>query len=88
METYIRNEKTITGQLDENLVMVDIEKGNYFSLNTVATRIWELLEAPLTVDDLCKKLTDEYDVSLEQCRTEIENYLSQMQELDLVQRNG
>ena len=60
--------------------------GKYFSLNSVATQIWELLEVPLTVESLCEKLTEEYEISAQQCRIEVEDYLSKMQELDLVHK--
>jgi len=85
MTTFTRNQETISGQIDEELVMVDIERGSYFSLNSVATRIWELLETPLTIEGLCEKLMEEYEVSSEQCRIEVEKHLTKMQELGLVQ---
>ena len=44
---YVRNSKTISGRLHDEMVMMDIEQGKYFSLNPVATRIWDLLESPL-----------------------------------------
>jgi hypothetical protein len=86
METYIRNEETITGQLDSDLVMVDIEKGSYFSLNAVGTRIWELLENPLTVDELCHTLTEEFEVDDDQCHMEVVEYLAEMRKHDLIRK--
>ena len=84
MKTYRRNQETISGQIDDEIVMVDIEKGSYFSLNPVATRIWELLEQPLTLDGLCDQLLTEYDVSAEECRADVAEHLTQMQTLGLV----
>lgn len=84
MKTYRRNQETISGQIDDEIVMVDIEKGSYFSLNPVATRIWELLEQPLTLDSLCDQLLTEYDVLPEQCRTDVTDHLAEMETLGLV----
>ncbi len=84
MTQFIRNNETISGQLNDDLVMVDIEKGSYFSLNAVATRIWELLENPLTSESLCNLLLAEYDVSPDQCRAEVNEYLEKMKGLGLV----
>jgi PqqD family protein of HPr-rel-A system len=86
MTTYIRNRDTIEGQIDDELVMVDIAKGSYFSLNSVATRIWELLEQPLPIDSLCSELLNEYDVSPAQCRADVEEHLTKMQQLGLIQK--
>ena len=63
---YVRNSKTISGRLHDELVMMDLDQGKYFSLNPVATRIWDLLEKPLMADELCMVLIDEYDVEPEQ----------------------
>lgn len=81
---YIRKSKTISGRLHDELVMMDIDQGKYFSLNPVATRIWELLEKPLTVDDLCMILIDEYEVEMDKCILEVEGYLSEMVRLGLI----
>jgi len=81
---YIRNKETITGSLHDHLVMLDIQKGKYFSLNPVGTRIWQLLESPLTIDEICKHLLEEYDVSPEQCKQEVEEHLIEMKNLELV----
>ena len=81
---YIHNNQTISGRLDDELVMMDIEKGKYFALNPVATRIWDLLEQPLSVEELCGSLLDEYDVEPEKCHSEVVKYLDQMEKLGLV----
>lgn len=86
MATFIRNKETVSGQIDDELVMVNIEKGSYFSLNSVATRIWELLENPLTATDLCELLVKEYDVSLSQCKVDIEDHFVKMQQLGLIKK--
>ncbi len=84
MTKFVRNQETISGQIDDDLVMVDIAKGSYFSLNSVATRIWELLEKPLSLDSLCARLVDEYDVTTEQCRADVELHVANMQQLGLI----
>ncbi len=84
MFKYKRNSKTISGRLSDELVMMDIEKGKYFSLNPVATRIWDLLENPLSVDELCGLLMKEYEVEAEQCRTEVGEVISEMVRLGVV----
>jgi PqqD family protein of HPr-rel-A system len=81
---FIRNTNAISGRLNDELVMMDIRKGKYFSLNPVATRIWDLLDQPLTMEELCTRLTDEYDVEPGQCREEVREYLEEMSKLGLV----
>jgi PqqD family protein of HPr-rel-A system len=84
---YIRNNKTISGRLHDEMVMMDIDQGKYFSLNQSATAIWELLENPITSAELCRKLMEEYDVDPEQCKKEVQDHLNEMEKLGLVLRN-
>jgi len=84
MEKYKRNENTVSGRLHDELVMMDIDRGKYYSLNNVSTRLWDLLEEWKSIDELCAVLTDEYDVKPEQCREEVSQILEEMQQLNLV----
>ena len=84
MNKYVRNSKTISGRLHDELVMMDIDQGKYFSLNPVATRIWDLLEKPMVVDELCLLLMEEYEVTDEQCRAEVREVLEEMVRLGIV----
>ena len=81
MIRYIRNSKTISGRLHDELVMMDIGQGKYFSLNPVATRVWDLLENPLSLDELRGRLMEEYEVDIEQCRAEVTEVISEMVKL-------
>lgn len=83
---FIRNSKTISGRLHDELVMMDLDQGKYFSLNPVASRIWDLLEKPLKINELCGFLMDEYEVDSAQCRREVEEHLEEMVSLGLVLR--
>ena len=86
MGKYIINSKTISGRLHDEMVMMDIDQGKYFSLNPVATRIWDLLEKPLAAGELCLLLLDEYDVDPERCGIEIGEYLDKMLGMGLIVR--
>lgn len=87
MVKYIRNTKTISGRLHDELVMMDLDQGKYFSLNPVATAIWDLLENQLSVDEICLKLMEEYDVDYSRCKTDVEEHLVEMVRLRLVIRS-
>ncbi|MBE0675866.1 MAG: PqqD family protein [Bacteroidales bacterium] len=85
---YVRSNKTITGRLRDELVMMDMEQGKYFGLNSVAARIWEILEVPMDIEGLCQVLTDEYDVDADVCRHDVEEHLAEMEGLGLVTRGS
>lgn len=80
-----RHESIIHSKLDDEIVMLSIEKGKYFGLNPVGSRIWELIEEPKTVSTIISTLADEYEVSLETCEKDLLHFLSQMAEQQIIQ---
>jgi hypothetical protein len=84
MKRFYRNNRTISGRLHDELVMMDIGQGKYFSLNPVATRIWDLLEKPMDCNELCSLLLEEYEVEPGRCNEEVAELLQEMEKLGLV----
>jgi hypothetical protein len=87
MTKYIRNNKTISGRLHDEMVMMDMEQGKYFSLNQSATAIWEKLEKPLTIEELCDNLMETYNVGKEQCVTEVTEHIKEMVRMGLIKKS-
>ena len=74
----------MTADMNGSAVMMDIMTGKYYNLGAVGGRIWELLEEPMTIAVLVQKLTAEYDVSAETCRTDILPFLDTLLERGLL----
>ena len=67
-------------ELDGETVMVNLEKGEYYSLPPIGTRIWKMLESPQQVSDLCASLLLDFKVTPEQCAKDVLAFLNQMAE--------
>lgn len=81
---FARSSRTVSGRLHDELVMMDMSQGRYYSLNSVATRIWDMLEEPMDVAALCGKLEKEYDTEHSRCLEEVQALLDEMISLGLV----
>lgn len=79
-----RREGLMTADMNGSAVMMDIMTGKYYNLGEIGGRIWELLEEPMTVSSLVEKLTAEYDVSAEQCRSDVAPFLDKLLERGLL----
>jgi hypothetical protein len=62
----------------DEAVMMSIEVGRYYGLNAVASRIWELLETPKTVAQLCALLCEEFEVEARTCEAEVLKFASNL----------
>ena len=68
----------LTVKVGNELVMMSAEKGNYIGLSEVGTRVWELIETPRDLDELCVQLESEFDVTPAVCRAEVGEFLSEL----------
>jgi hypothetical protein len=48
-------------QFDNDLVMVDLQGGEYFALNAVGARMWDLLTSGKTLAEVAEALAAEYE---------------------------
>lgn len=84
MSRYQRNQNTVASKLDDEIVMIDIDLGKYFSLNPVASSIWDILEEPKSKVEICSALLNEYDVDQQTCQTKVEAFLKELIDMKLV----
>ena len=73
-----RSDALISTNLGDDVVMMDIEQGDYYGLEAVAARIWALTEQPVSVASLCERLIAEYEISPEQCREEVLAFVNEL----------
>lgn len=66
--------------------MMHIEKGKYFGLNPVGKRIWEIIEHPKSFIEITEILQAEFEVTPEQCESEVREFLEKMEKSDLVKK--
>ena len=65
------NSQVIDRVVDGEALLIDLQTGNYFSLNAVGTRIWESLDGSRTVHDIIHMVVDEYDVDVERAEADV-----------------
>ena len=80
-----RHPDMLSAEIGGEAIMMSIEKGAYFGLNPVATRIWDLIEQPKSLDQLIAVIHDEYEVTPEQCEADVREFTADMIERGLAQ---
>lgn len=83
---YQRNADLIGASVDDELVMMSVEHGQYYGLGGVGPRVWELLDQPRTLNELVEVILDEYEVERAVCESDLVGFLAQMEKLGLIER--
>jgi len=70
--------------LDGEAVLLDLDSEQYFGLDEVGTRIWQLLQDSANLDTAYRTLLNEYDVSAEQLHNDLLNFVGHLSEAGLI----
>jgi hypothetical protein len=85
MDSKIVGETNIVfNEMDGETIMMSIENGEYYGINSIGSRIWTLLESPKAVSEICDTLLRDYDVTPEQCAQDVLHFLNKMAEKGVV----
>ena len=80
----IRSDNPVSAPVDDELVMADVDAGKYYAFNDIATAIWNGIEKEITVQDLCLKLQEGYDVQAERCEADVLHFVNELHTKGLV----
>lgn len=71
--------------LDGEAVLLELDRGIYFGLNEVGTRVWELVQQPRDVEAIRDAVCGEYEVTPDRCLADVIGLLVRMRDEGLVE---
>jgi hypothetical protein len=86
LETVVQKntQNLLISEVGDELVMMDMEKGNYINLNKIGRFIWEQIENQITIIELINLLTNRFDVQKDECTKDTLEYLQKMYDQNLL----
>jgi len=76
--TYQKNKRLLFRVVDDEALILDLDVGEYYGLNAVATRVWDLLGNGEPFESVIEVLLDEFDVAAEQVTADLEQLTSEL----------
>jgi hypothetical protein len=86
MERFIQNKTIVQSKIGEEVVMLDIESGFYFGLNSVASVIWGMLAEEIGFEKLIDQLIAQFEVERSICEADTQELLDQMLEKNIIRK--
>lgn len=74
----MRNEGLFASAIQDELVMMSDDNACYYGLNATARLIWELLDQPLTQDQLVSELSARFEASDETLAADLKVFIATM----------
>jgi PqqD family protein of HPr-rel-A system len=81
----VRSSEPLTAEVEGETVMFHPAEGKYFALEGVGGRIWELLEQPHSVAEVCEAVSAEFEIDPAACRADLLPYLDDLRKAGLVE---
>jgi len=86
LETAIsRRQDILTADMSGELVMMRLDRGMYYGMQTVATFIWKQLDQQRTVAEVCQQVLANFNgAEREQCQQDILAFVTDMHQEELI----
>ena len=86
LKVYIKDPNIVNRKIAGEMVLVPIrhnvgDLACIYNLNEVGSRIWELIDGRVTVGQIRDKIVEEYEVTPEEAEADINEFLSQLEQV-------
>lgn len=75
----------LSSEIAGEAVILDLKSGVYYGLNETGNKIWQWLQEPKQVQEVCNLLLQEYEVETDQCSCDLHNILQEMLAAGLIE---
>jgi len=85
---YERTVDLLAADVGDELVALDANAGHCYGFNSVAASVWRQLEQPRSFEDLKRSLINEFEVSEDQCASDLNELLDDLVGKGLLRRTS
>jgi hypothetical protein len=77
----VRSSESIWRVIEKEVVILTPESSTLHVLNELGTRIWEIIDRPIQVEELISKIVSEYEVDEKTAKEDILDFLFSLAEI-------
>jgi len=88
-QRYRRNENFVFRRIEDETILVPIkdnvgDMGCIYNLNEVGAFVWEQLDGEKTLKEISDLITENFEVSAQEVKTDLYEYVDQLKEIDAI----
>lgn len=81
----VQGKDQVCAEVDGEVVMMSVQKGNYYGLDNVGGRVWDLIAEPRRVSEVVDALLAEYHVDQATCAADLLRFLGELENQGLIE---
>jgi hypothetical protein len=71
--------------LDDEVAILNMKSTLYFGLNEVGAFIWNSMQEPQPVIEICRAVANRYEIDDAQCQADVVGFLNKLKEAGLIE---
>jgi len=75
-------------RVDDDLVILNIATGRYIGLDDIGRHIWDMIEAPMRVGDICEALAQQYRGDADAIAADAKTFLEELAGEGIIRVDG
>lgn len=79
MVPVMKHDEVVYTDLEEGAVLLHLETRFYYSLNEVGQSIWRLLDSAESLEDMLRRLEEEYEVDRQLAEESVSKFLQELE---------
>jgi hypothetical protein len=84
-QVYRQNERALGRIVDDEAVILDLDRGVYFGLNDVGTRVWQLVGEGRQLGSICAAIVEEFEVAPDEAQPDVDAFVADLLANGLIQ---
>lgn len=78
----------VSCRLEGEIAILSLSNGVYYGLDQIGAQVWDLLQEPKSVREICDVIVQEYEVEPDCCRKDLLELLGRLQVEGLIEVRG
>ena len=83
--TVVLTKEQVSSTINKETVILNLNSGIYYSLDTVGVSIWNLIQTPKTIEEIKNALLEEYEIDSDRCDREVLALLQELESVGLIE---
>ena len=85
MDTYKVSGNIVDKQVMDELVLLDLQTGDYHSLNETAAFIWQQARSEASMEQIAKALQEQFNIELSSALEDVQSTFEQLKGLGFIE---
>jgi hypothetical protein len=82
--SVVATERQLSTTLADEVIILGLDDSMYYGLSGTGARVWELLQAPRTIEEIVVTITSEFDADRSRVEADLDSLLADLESRGLI----